>query len=105
MDNGHLEIARSLMKEILYDNGYIDRWHSEKSQMSKKWETKIAPIAGKFFDNHPELLTNEHIEQIASGGIEGDPDDDLNILYKDYPDIKYLNDVLNDYYNDGCGVC
>ena len=59
MDNGHLEIARSLMKEILYDNGYVDRWHPEKSQMSKKWENKIAPIAGVFFEAHPELLTNE----------------------------------------------
>jgi hypothetical protein len=104
MDNGHLEIARSLMKEILYENGYVDRWHSEESQMSKKWEVKIAPIAGVFFDNHPELLTDEHIEQIASGGIQGDLYDDLDVIYINYPDIKDLRAILDDYLNDGCGV-
>ena len=104
MDKGHLEIARSLMKEILYDNGYVDRWHTEESQMSKKWENKIAPIAGVFFEAHPELLTNEHIENIASGGIENDPDEDLNIIYKDYPDIEPLRAILNAYVDDGCGV-
>ena len=98
------EIARSLMLEILYDNGYIDRWHTEKSQVSEKWLKRIIPIADKFFNDHPELLTNEHIENIGLGGIMGDPDEDLDVIYKDYPDISSLRDILNEYYDDCCGI-
>lgn len=102
--NTYIEIAKGLMTNILYDNGYIDRWHSEESQISEKWVNIIAPIAGKFFDAHPDLLTEKDIENIASGGIEGDEIDDLKVIYKDYPDIQELLDILNEYLDDGCGV-
>jgi len=101
----HKDIAKLLMKEILYDNGYVDRWHTEESQMSTTWEEKIAPIAGSFFDKYPELLTIEDIERIALGGIDGDDDEDLTVIYKNYyPDIEPLNLILSEYYEDGCGT-
>ena len=99
MDNGHLEIAKSLMLEILYDNGYIDRWHTEKSQFSKKWQIKIAPVAAMFFDKHPELLTNEHIENICCGEV-GENEE----MYGKIEGYKELLDILNEYFNDCCGV-
>ena len=98
MDNGHLEIAKSLMVEILYENGYIDRYHSEESQISEKWCYKIAPLAGKFFDSNPELLNNENIKILANSSDNGD----FNGLEK-YNGFNELNEILNEYFDDGCG--
>jgi hypothetical protein len=99
MDNGHLEIAKEMMLSILYDNGYIDRWHSEKSQFSIKWQNKIAPIAGKFFDLHPELLTDENIEQICQGEVG-----ETKTMFGKYDGFKELWKILGSYFEAGCGV-
>jgi hypothetical protein len=99
MDNGHLEIAKTMMLVILYDNGYIDRWHSEKSQFSVKWQNKIAPVAGKFFDLYPELMTDENIEQICQGEV-GETD----AIFGKYEGFKELWDILGSYFEAGCGV-
>lgn len=101
MDNGHLEIAKSLMLEILYDNGYIDRWHPEKSQFSVKWQNKIAPIAGNFFDLHPELLTDDNIRTLALGSENCDETFDG---LENYEGFKELSAILDLYFNSGCGV-
>ena len=99
MDNGHLEIAKTMMLAILYDNGYINRWRSEKSQFSVKWQNKIAPVAGKFFDLHPELLTDENIEQICQGEVG-----ETEAMFGKYEGFKELNEILGSYFEDGCGV-
>lgn len=95
MDNGHVEIAKSLMKEIMYDSGVVDRWHPEK--YPEKWVNKIAPIAGKFFDLHPKLLTNENIELLATGSEECDGTFDG---LENYEGFQELNDVLNEYHDN-----
>ena len=99
MDKGYEEISKSLMLELLYENGYIDRENPESKQVSQKWLAKIAPIAGEFFDKHPDLLTDENIEIMANGGEIGDP----NEAFKEYPDIKPLMDILNEYFDADCG--
>ena len=99
MDNGHLEIAKTMMLAIMYDGGYVDRFHSEKSQFSKKWQNKIAPVAGKFFDLHPELLTDENIELMCI-----DEESEMEAMFEKYEGFHELNKILNDYFNDGCGV-
>lgn len=99
MDKGHLVIAKELMLAILYDNGYVDRWHSEKSQFSKKWQNKIAPIAGKFFDLHPELLTDENIELMTQGEVS-----EIENAFMKYEGFKELSNILNEYFENGCGV-
>lgn len=99
MNDPHLEIAKKLMLEILYDNGYIDRWHTEKSQFSEDWQNKIAPIAGKFFELNPSILTDENIENICCGFVEENEE-----LYGNLEGYKELSDILNEYFNSGCGV-
>ena len=42
-DKGHIEIAKSLMKEIQYDNGAVNRWNDEI--YPEKWVNKIAIAA------------------------------------------------------------
>lgn len=101
IDKGYLEIAKSLMMAILYDNGYIDRWHSEESQFSTKWQNKIAPFAGRFFDLHPELLTDNNINVLSMGSDECDGSFDG---LENYEGFNELSDILNKYYDDGCGI-
>ena len=66
-DAGHIEIAHSLMKDIMSSNGMVDRFHPEPKPYPKKWVNKIAPAAGVFFDSNPDLLTNENILEISDG--------------------------------------
>ena len=65
MDNGHIEIARTLMETIAYCSGAVDRWHPMK--YPKKYVNKIAIVSGKFFDKHPELLTDDNILEMCDG--------------------------------------
>jgi hypothetical protein len=95
IDKGDIEIAKSLMKKIMYDNGAVDRWNPEK--YPEKWVSKIAPIAGNFFEKNPELLTDENITVLACGsdslvGFDG---------MENLEGFKELNDVLNDYFING----
>jgi len=95
MDKGYIEIAKSLMKEIMYDNGAVDRWHPE--HYSEKWINKIAPIAGNFFDKHPELLNDKNIETLALGS---DKCDETFDGLENYYGFKELNDILNEYFDN-----
>ena len=88
----NIEIAKSLMKEIMYDNGAVDRWHPEK--YPKKWVNKIAPIAGRFFEHNPSYLTNEHIMNICDGFLE-----ENEKLYGNLVGYKELDKVLNEYFD------
>lgn len=88
----HIEIAKSLMKEIMFDNGMVDRWHPEK--YPERWVNKIAKSAGVFFDAHPELLTNEDIENICCGEMEENEQ-----KYGSLPEYEQLNKDLNNYFD------
>ena len=93
--SGHIEIANSLMKEIMYSNGMVDRWRPEPKPYPKKWVNKIAPIAGKFFDLYPDLLTDENISEMSDGDV-----DDNEKKYGGCKGWKELNEVLNDFFNN-----
>ncbi len=93
MDNGSIELAKSLMKEIMYDNGVVDRFHPEK--YSRRWVNKIAPIAEYFFAKNPQVLENEDINLICCGFQE-----DVDAKYGKMDGWNELNKVLNDYFNN-----
>ena len=92
-DKGHIEIAKSLMKEIQYDNGAVNRWNDET--YPEKWVNKIAIAAGVFFEANPDRLTDEDIFEIACGGME-----DSEETYGKLTGWKGLNDVLNEYFDN-----
>lgn len=92
-DKGNIEIARTLMKEIMYCNGMVNRWEPE--WYPKKWVNKIASIAGGFFEANPKILTNDHIRRICDGE-EGENEK----IYGKLEGWKELNQVLDDYFND-----
>lgn len=88
---GHIEIAKSLMQEIMYDNGCVNRF--EKEKYPNKWVVKIADKAAIFFDNNENCLTNEHIEQIVTGEYEYN-----NLYYGNMVGYSELNKILNEYF-------
>lgn len=92
-DKGHIEIAKSLMKEIQYDNGAVDRWHAEK--YPEKWVNKIALAAGVFFEANPDKLTDEDIFEITCGEME-----DSSEAYGNLIGWTELNVVLNEYFDN-----
>lgn len=92
VDPGHIEIARSVMQEIMYDNGMVDRWHPEK--YPKKYVNAIAASAGVFFDAHPGLLTDEDIELICCG-----EESEVKEKYSGYQEYKQMSIDLNKYFN------
>jgi len=94
-DSGHIEIAHTLMKEIMYSNGMVNIYYPEPNPYPKKWINKIAPIAGKFFDLYPELLTNENVSEMSDGFVE-----DNEEKYGKCEGWKELNDVLNEFFNN-----
>lgn len=94
IDLGHIEIARSLMKDIMYANGMVNRWRPEK--YPKKHVNRIAKSAGIFFDAHPEFLTDDDILNMADGFVEENQE-----KYGIYPEYKQLSDDLNEYFDPG----
>lgn len=85
-------IAKQLMKEIMYDNGMVDRWHPEK--YPKKYVDKISLVAGVFFENNPDVLTNEDIENICCGELSENEE-----MYGKLHGYENLSKALNDYFN------
>jgi hypothetical protein len=97
MDKGNEEIAKSIMLEIQYDNGVIDRYNPE--YISPKWLELISEKAGAFFDLHPELLTDENIELICLGNDDGHFEG-----FNEIEGYSELNKVLDDFFDDGFGI-
>lgn len=92
MDNGHIEMARGLMKTIAYCNGMVDRWHPMK--YPKKHLNKITIVAGCFFDKYPELLTNDNITEMCDGEVTEVAD-----KYGKLEGWDELYKALNNYFN------
>ncbi|MBB6236523.1 hypothetical protein HDC90_001135 [Pedobacter sp. AK013] len=86
-------IAKQLMKEIMYDNGMVDRWHPEK--YPTKWIDRISAPAGVFFDANPEILNNEDIDQMCCGELN-----ENQTKYGSLVGYKELDEALNDYFNN-----
>lgn len=79
----------------MYCNGMVNRFYPEPKPYPKKWVNKIAPVAGKFFDLYPDLLTNDNITEMADGGMEENEE-----KYGKLEGWKELNEALNDFFNN-----
>lgn len=64
-DIGQEEIAKSLMRKILYANGIVCRF--KKEVLPKKWVKKIARASKVFFEANSIFLTNDTISLLADG--------------------------------------
>ena len=92
MDKVHVKIAKSLMEDIAYSNGAVDRWHPMK--YPKKHLNEIAIVAGSFFDKYPELLTDDDIMEMCDGEVTEVAD-----KYGKLEGWDKLNIALNNYFN------
>lgn len=63
------ELAISLMREVLYDNGCVSATEPEGSarHYPLKHVRKIGAAAGKFFEASPEKLNDGVIQDLACG--------------------------------------
>jgi len=85
--------ARRLMQEIQYCNGMVNRFEPES--YPQEWVDKIAPIANKFFELHPDLYDDENIENICDGEYGENQD-----RYGELEGYKELDEVLGDYFEN-----
>lgn len=96
MDKGHLQIAIQMMVNIVYDNGMVHRFDPEHSSTYPlKHVREIALTAGIYFDAHPELLTDEDLEQICCGE-ESEVQDKFGI----HPEYQPMSDALNNFFDN-----
>lgn len=91
-ENSGKAIACLLMKNVMYDNGMVNRWEPEKYPLAVV--QRIAAPAKAFFAVHPDLLTVEHLDQIATGFEE-----DIAERYGKLPGFVELHNALNDWFN------
>ncbi len=86
------ELASDLMRRIMYDNGMVDRFRPESQSI--EWAKVIAPIAQKFFDANPDLLTDEHLDNITAGEYS-----ENLALYSHLAGWKELDNALNAFFD------
>jgi hypothetical protein len=87
-----IAVARRLMKEILYDNGMVNRWHPEEYPLDHV--ERIARVAGPFFKKYRGLYTDPHINHICCG-----EDTEVEAAYSKYEGWRELTDALNNFFN------
>lgn len=85
-------IAKELMREIMYDNGMVNRWNPEV--YPKKCVDSISVAAGIFFEKNPDVLTNEHINNICCGEYTENQE-----KYGILEGYSELDEALNKYFN------
>ena len=88
----HTDIAVKFMKNILYDNGIVNR--IEPEYIDQSWVLKIGVAADNFFTLHPYLLTDDVIDEIATGDV-----DEIESKYGQLEGFRELNQVLNEYFD------
>ena len=96
-DTGYQIVARKLMEHVLYDNGAVDCWHPDnRSMYPKKHFDAITKAAEVYFEAHPEMLTDENLDEIASAG-----EDENNDKFGIHTEYAELDRVLNEWFNEG----
>jgi hypothetical protein len=93
-DNGHIEIAKTLMSTIAHCNGAVNRWNP--MSYNKKHLKIISEKAMIFFNANPNILTNDHILNICDG-FEGENKE----LYGNLEGWTELNNALDEYFEGG----
>lgn len=93
----HLEMAKSLMEEMMCCNGAVNIAEPlTDKRFGKPHLYAIARAAGAFFDAHPDLLNDDVINQMADGDW-----DENQETFGIYPEYKALDDALNEYFDSG----
>lgn len=94
-DRGHQITARAIMHNMLYDNGCINRIKPDGlKRYPKKIFNQITKACGLFFEAHPELLTEDNLDEIGCG-MEEENEAKFGI----YPEYELLNNLLNEYFD------
>ena len=87
-------IARKIMKDIVYDNGFVDRWHPETPEMyPDEWVNKIKEASKIFFSKNINYLTVKDIEAIAIGCYDENIEE-----YGRFSEYEQLERTINEYY-------
>ncbi len=91
MENKYIEFAKRCMKEIMYDNGMVDRLNPEKYE---DWFVNyIADQSKEFIDNIPEM-TDEDYDLLCYGNM-----DEAEEKFSSIPGYRAMNDALNEYFD------
>ena len=90
----HEEIALNIMKNVAYDNGWVNRWQPWK--VNRYWLKKNAKFAGSFFDANPSLLTNEYLDLMCCGE-ESEVLDTFGHIHG----YEKLSSAINGYFDRG----
>lgn len=85
-------IAEQIMENIAYDNGTVDRWHP--MTYPSKWLNNIAKKSFIFFNENPQLMNDEDIEEICNG-----EETEVQNKYSNLKGWDELNKVLNEYFD------
>ena len=94
-DTGHEITARKLMHIMLYDNGAVNRFEPDtKSKYPKTHFDAIVRACELFFDNHPEFLTDDDLDNIAAGELTENQE-----KYGIFPEYQAIDLALNSYFD------
>jgi hypothetical protein len=91
-ENHWREVAKSLMKEIMYDNGFVDRNHPE--EYPEEHVVAIEAQAEIFFGAHPEFFVEWHMHDMCCGEWHENQE-----KYAIYPEYEGLAKALNEYHD------
>jgi len=87
------QLAVKFMKEIMYDNGMVNRLEPERYEV--KYINHIAIPAGTFFQANPDLPIDETINEIATMEYV-----EMMNKYSYLNGFESLNEALEDFFND-----
>ena len=89
-------IARQIMKDVIYDNGFVDRYNPETEYLYPMASLNEIKEASKFFfSNHVDYLTIKDINTIAIGCH-----DEIVAEYGRFIEYKELERAINDWYEN-----
>jgi hypothetical protein len=85
-----------MMVNIVYDNGMVNRLDPERANTYPINHLRaIAISAGKYFDSHPELLTNENLDEICCG-----EESEAQTKFGFHPEYQAMSDALNNFFDN-----
>lgn len=94
-DNDYQIVARKMMEILLYDNGGININEPDNLKRYPIFIFDDITVACKiFFGTHPELLTDENLEEICTGEFSK-----IQNKYSQYSGFKKLDTSLGEFFN------
>lgn len=88
----YIEVAKQIMENIQNDCGAANRFEGG-FKYPEKWIKVISFHSQKLFEAHPELLTDDFLEEISCGGEEVRAE-----LRGKFPEYINLDCVLEKYF-------